>query len=79
MKKRHSFSVQLSSKECVKHVSLSDSTKDEVLFEGFLGELESLGIIDDAVVEFKGSNGVLRLDLTRDELVRLLSVEEGMR
>ena len=79
MKKRRSFSVQLSSKECVKHVSLSDSKKDEVLFEGFLGELESLGIIEDAVVEFKGSSGVLRIDLTRDELVRLLSAEEGER
>ena len=79
MKKRHSFSVQLSSQKCVKHVSLSDSTKDEVLFEGFLGELESLGIIEDAVMEFKGSSGVLRIDLTRDELSRLLSVKEGER
>ena len=79
MKKLHSFSVQLSSKKFVKNVSLSDSTKDEVLFEGFLGELESLGIIDDAVLEFKGSSGVLRIDLTRDELNRLLSLKEGER
>lgn len=79
MKKRHSFSVQLSSKECVKHVSLSDSKNDKVLFEGFLGELVSLGIIDNAVVEFKGSSGVLRIDMTRDELIRLLSVKEGER
>ena len=71
MKENHSFSVQLKCKEYVKTVSLADET--EVLFEGYLGELESLGIIEEAVVEIKGSKGVLRVDLTRSQLMQLLT------
>jgi hypothetical protein len=70
MKDEHSFSVQLKSKDHVKNVSLSDET--EVLFEGYLGELESLGLIEGALLEIKGCKGVLRVDLTRDQLMQLL-------
>ena len=73
MKENHSFSVQLKGKEHVKCVSLADKT--EVLIEGYLGELMSLGIIEEAVVEIKGSNGVLRVDLTRSQLMQLLEQE----
>jgi len=73
MKENHSFSVQLNGKEHVKCVSLADKT--EVLIEGYLGELMSLGIIEEAVVEIKGSNGVLRVDLTRSQLMQLLEQE----
>lgn len=71
MKDKHSFSVQLKSKDHVKNVSLSNET--EILFEGYLGELESLGLIEGALVEIKGHNGVLRVDLTRDQLLQLLN------
>ena len=54
----------------MKNMSLGDDS--EVLFEGYLGELESLGLIEEAVIEIKGSNGILRADLTRDQLIRLL-------
>ena len=74
MKENHSFSVQLNSKEHVKCVSLADKT--EVLIEGYLGELKSLGIIEEAVVEIKGSNGVLRVDLTLDQLKQLMNPKE---
>ena len=70
MKENHSFSVQLKGKDHVKCVSLADNT--EVLIEGYLGELESLGIIEEAVIEIKGSKGVLRVDLTRSQLMQLL-------
>lgn len=59
----------------MKNVSLGDET--EVLFEGYLGELESLGLIEEAVVEIKGSNGVLRIDLTRDQLLQILKKEHN--
>ena len=74
MKDKHSFSVQLNSKDHVKNMSLCDET--EVLFEGYLGELESLGIIEEAVLEIKGNNGSLRVDLTPDQLKQLLDPKE---
>jgi hypothetical protein len=70
MKEKHSFSVQLNSRDHVKNMSLGDDS--EVLFEGYLGELESLGLIEEAVIEIKGCNGILRTDLSRDQLIRLL-------
>ena len=74
MKNKHSFSVLLKSKDHVKNVSLSDET--EVLFEGYLGELKSIGIIEEAVLEIKGSNGGLRVDLTLDQLKQFLNPKE---
>ena len=74
MKDKHAFSVQLKSKDHVKNVSLSDET--EILFEGYLGELDSLGVIEEAIIEIKGDNGVLRVDLTRDQLMKLLNPKE---
>ena len=71
MKDKHSFLVQLNNKDHVKNVSFCDET--EVLFEGYLGELESLGIIEEAILEIKGNNGSLRVDLTPDQLKQLLN------
>ena len=66
----HSFSVQLTSKDHVKNVCLSNGS--EVLFEGYLGQLESLEMIDESIIEIQGSKGVLRFDLKKDKLLNLL-------
>ena len=55
----------------MKNMSLNDDK--EVLFEGYLGKLESLGLIEEAVLEIKGVNGVLRIDLTQSQLEQLLN------
>ena len=55
----------------MKNMSLNDDK--EVLFEGYLGKLERLGLIEEAVLEIKGVNGVLRIDLTQSQLVQLLN------
>jgi hypothetical protein len=44
-----------------------------VLFEGVLGELEDLSMVDGAVLEVRGTNGVLRIDLTVEDLREMLS------
>ena len=69
----HAFSVEMKSKKYVRHISLSNESHDRVLFEGFLGELEELSITEGAVLEVKGANGILRIDLTEDELRKMLS------
>ncbi len=69
----HTFSVEMKSKNHVRHVSLSNESLDRVLFEGVLGELEELSVVGGEMLERKGSNGVLRIDLSEDELKKMLS------
>jgi hypothetical protein len=69
----HSFSVELKSKKYVTSVSLSDKGREGVLFEGILGELEEIGMLEDAILFINGSHGTLRVDLAKEELIRGLS------
>jgi hypothetical protein len=76
MKDKHSFSVQLKSKDHVKNVSLNDET--EIVFEGYLGELTYIRIIEEAILEIKGTFGVLKVDLTQNELKKFLKQKEEL-
>lgn len=69
----HTFSVEIKSKKYVKNISISDEAHDGVLFEGDLGELLELSVVDD-VFEFVGVNGVLRVGLTEDQLREALKM-----
>ena len=73
----HTFSVEMKSKNHVRHISLSNESPDRVLFEGVLGELEELSMVGGAMLELKGSNGVLRIDLSEDELKKMLSKKKS--
>ena len=61
----------MNSKKHVKHISVSNESHDRVLFEGSLGELEELSMIEGAVLEVRGANGVLRIDLSEEELRKM--------
>lgn len=76
-KNGHSFSVELKSKEHVKTISLSDEGRERVLVEGVLGELEDIDIVEEAVFQLKGANGSLTLDLTGEEISRMLTKKKG--
>lgn len=71
------FSIEMKSKEYVKHISIADDSPNRVLFEGTLGKMIKISIIEGKVLEFKGSNGVLRIDLNEHELQRNLSNNGG--
>ena len=70
----HSFSVELTSKDCVKQISLSSNGCNSVLLEGFLGKLEKVSMVEDLVLEIKGVNGILRIDIKKDELEHFLKL-----
>lgn len=70
---QHAFSVEMRSKKYVKHISLSDKGSEHVLLEGFLGQLKDISLIENIMLEINGANGVLRIDITKDELNRLQS------
>lgn len=73
---KHTFSVEIRSRTDVRQMTMSNDPPDYVFFEGNLGELEDLSLVEDAVLEVRGENGVLRLDLSRDELKKLLRDKE---
>lgn len=60
----------------MKRVSLPDGSGDRLLIEGFIGELEEVGMIEDVMLEVRGTNGVLRMDLTGEELKNALQKGE---
>lgn len=64
----HSFSIEMKSKKYVTSVSISDEDHNRVLFQGILGDLKGLSLIEGKMLEVKGSNGILRIDLSEDEL-----------
>jgi hypothetical protein len=67
------FSVEMGSKRHVKSVLISDDAHDRVLFEGNLGELEGLSMIEESMLEVRGAHGVLRMDIGADELTEMLA------
>ena len=66
------FSIELKSKENIKKLNLTYGLNDGVLIEGFLGKLTSLNFTEGLMLEINGTNGSLRIDLTKKELKTLL-------
>lgn len=71
--KEHGFSVEMKSKEFVRRVSVSDDPRDAVIFEGFLGEIEEMGMVEEVILEIRAANGTLRIDLSEEELKEALT------
>lgn len=68
----HGFSDEMKSKKYVKNMSISDEAHGQVLFEGNLGELRELSLVEGDVLEFTGVNGVLRINITDEQLHHVL-------
>ncbi len=66
------FSVEMASKEHVRSLILSDESQGKVLFEGNLGELQALEMVEEIVLQVKGTKGTLRIDLGEDEFRKML-------
>jgi hypothetical protein len=75
----HGFSVDLKSKQYVKNLSISNEAHDKVLFEGNLGEMLELSLVEGNVLEFIGTNGVLRLALTEGQLRKALKAASQVK
>lgn len=54
-------------------MSVSNESHDRVLFEGDLGRLQKLSMIEGVVLEVKGAHGILRIDLSEEELRKMLA------
>lgn len=66
--KERFFSVELKSKVNLKNVTVNESSQENVLVEGTLGKLQHAEFTDGVVLEVFGDKGVLRVNLTIDEI-----------
>lgn len=64
----HAFSIEMKSKQHVKKIYISDEAHERVLFEGNLGKLLDISLVEGDILELVGVNGVLRVSLTREQL-----------
>ena len=68
IEKERFFSVELKSKVNLKNVTVNESSQENVLVEGSLGKLQHAEFADGVVLEVFGDMGVLRVNLTIDEI-----------
>jgi hypothetical protein len=73
----HTFIVEMTSKKHVKSIYISDDSHDRVLFEGNLGALQDLSLVEGDVLEIIGVNGVLRINLTKKQLQETIECIEA--
>jgi hypothetical protein len=69
--KERFFSVELKSKVNLKNVTVRDSSQENVLVEGTLGKLQHAEFADGVVLEVFGDKGVLRVNLTIDDIKKI--------
>ena len=69
----HSFSVEMRTKDSVKTLSFMEKENSNVLFEGFLGKLKNISMVEDVMLEIEGKNGIIKLDITSQEIEKCVS------
>jgi hypothetical protein len=72
----HSFSIEMRSENCVRRMSFFDKENGHVFFEGFLGKLKHIFIVEDVMLEIEGKNGIIKLDITRQEIEKGLTSKQ---
>ncbi len=66
------FSAELNSND---HIRLKSLNGDKTSIDGSLGELVELELVEGVFLAIQGRNGVLRVDLSENELKELLQSE----
>ena len=70
IEKERSFSVELKSKANLKNITLNNDVQENAVIEGTIGKLEHAGFVEDMVLEVQGIKGVLRIDISENEIKR---------
>jgi hypothetical protein len=66
--KERFFTVELKSKVNLKNITLTNGGHENVLVEGTIGVLQHAGFAEDIILEIVGDKGVLRINLSQDEI-----------
>jgi hypothetical protein len=73
----HSFSIEMKSEQAVRRMSFFDKENNNILFEGTLGKLKNVSMVEGVMLEVEGINGVLRLDITQQEMEKCLTQKKA--
>ena len=69
----------MKSKKYVKSISISNEDRHHVLFEGDLGEIDEIAFIGGRMLEVRGTNGVIRIDLGEEKTQKIMSQMNEVR
>ena len=75
----HSFSVELKTEGAVKRMSFLDKENGQVFFEGCLGKLTSINMVEGVMLEIEGDNGTLKLDITQKEIEQCIIPKKSLQ
>ena len=64
----HSFSIEMKSEKNVQKMSFIDNEDNHVFFEGALGKLTNIFMVEGMMLQIEGVNGILRMDISKEEL-----------
>ena len=70
--KEHTFSVSLEKEDGLKNLRIGSEFGPKVEIEGNLGALDHINFVENVILEIKGSVGILRVDLDKKSLEKLL-------
>jgi len=70
------FSIELKSKANLKNVTLTNNGPENVLLEGTIGNLKQAEFAEDTILVVTGEKGVLRINLTREEIKKKQTQEK---
>ena len=71
----HSFSIEMKSERSVKRISFLHEN-GHVFFEGFLGALKTISMVEGVMLEIEGKNGVLKLDIMQHDMENCLAIKK---
>ena len=67
------FTIDLKSRDHLKSLAMPQDRDGSILIIGALGDLKTIEITEESLLEVDGENGFLRLDISRQELMQLVS------
>ncbi len=69
----------MKSEKTVKRMSLSENENEHFFFEGYLGKLKDVSMVEDIMLQIDGVNGTLRMDITKHELKKILDLKSDKK
>lgn len=69
----HAFSIEIKSMRYVKRVAMPNENGDSLLIEGFLGSSAELSLVEGVMLEIRGDNGMVRMEIGEEELMGLVA------
>ncbi|HUK84991.1 MAG TPA: hypothetical protein VLU95_03930 [Candidatus Acidoferrum sp.] len=63
----------MKTENAVRRISFLDKENGQVFFEGFLGKLTSINMVEGVMLEIEGANGSLKLDISQKEIEQCIT------